>query len=337
MNRKHVKSDMDSGLGSDEDRRSRTKEQKQLHNQQLLSGCFIDAASLSDDSEVVEQRRNDERRQGALLFQTSLPHFSMVQIPHEDHHFSYSSNNLVSQFPETSTPFNSIVQLDSNETETARNKSPLGFYVDLSDVPETSSSPPSNSAKKNIFSMVIDFEGPKKEKPVKLSSSFTCYRKPKPSNKSNLLGKSSGSLSSSVSSINSNRDSNSIAGTSRQSEELELRPNKGVSIEVLSASLIKNLSTSSKSSSSSENVPEKVHDDGGTDSAKESVDEDHIECDSMPEKIADEVVIHHTDLEEKENSRETQKPDNTRQQTFGNKIEKQVRFINFFFNVYRQI
>lgn len=70
---------MDSGLGSDEDRRGRTKEQKQLRNQQLLSGCFIDAASLSDDADV-DQRRNDERRQGALIFQSSIPQFSMLQM-----------------------------------------------------------------------------------------------------------------------------------------------------------------------------------------------------------------------------------------------------------------
>ncbi|XP_056630262.1 uncharacterized protein LOC130440916 [Diorhabda sublineata] len=281
MNKKYVKSDMDSGLGSDEDRRSRTKEQKQLHNQQLLSGCFIDAASLSDESEIVDQRRNDERRQGALLFQTSVPHFSMVQIPN-DENFSFPSNNLnAPQFPETSTPYNSIVQLDSDE---AARKSPLGFYVDLNDVNESPSSLPNPSVKKNIFSMVIDFEGPKKEKPVKLSSSLISFRKPKPTNKSNLLGKSSGSLSSSVSSINSNRDSNSVAGTSRQSEELEIRSNgKGVSIEVLSASLIKNLSVSSKSSSSSENAPEKISDDIDRDSAKESVDEEHLECDSIHE------------------------------------------------------
>lgn len=82
MNRKHVNCDMDSGLGSDEDRRgSRTKEEKQLHNQQLLSGCFIDAASLSDEAEVVDQRRSDERRQGALVFQSSIHQFSMLQMP----------------------------------------------------------------------------------------------------------------------------------------------------------------------------------------------------------------------------------------------------------------
>ncbi|CAG9855783.1 unnamed protein product [Phyllotreta striolata] len=256
MNRKHVNSDMDSGLGSDDDHRTRTKEQKQLHNQQLLSGCFIDAASLSDDSEVVEQRRNDERRQGSMLFQTSIPHYSMVQM--QPREFDSGSNS----YPDTSTPFNSIVHLDASEAERARSKSPLGFYVDLSDVPEASASPPSSSVKKNIFSMVIDFEGPKKEKPVKLSSN----RKPKPANRSNLLVQS-GSLSSSVSSVNSN-----VAGTSRQSDELE----------VLSATLVKNLSVSSKSSSSSENVM------GRTEELEGASEEPVVEKDEENEKTSNE-------------------------------------------------
>lgn len=289
MNRKHVKNEMDSGLGSDEDRRGRTKEQKQLHNQQLLSGCFIDAASLSDEAEVVDQRRNDERRQGALLFQTSVPHFSMLQMSgsNEARNFSSSSGNL-SHYPDTSTPYNSIIQLDLDEPETSR-KSPLGFYVDLSDVPEAPKSPPSASATKNIFSMVIDFEAPKKDKPTKLSSSFTSFRRSKPVNKTNLVGKynnSSSSLSSSVSSINSN----SVAGTSRQSEEQEVRRSSKdmISVEVLSASLVKNLSVSSKSSSSSENFGlDKSNEDLERDSAKESVEEEHIDHDNDSEKVED--------------------------------------------------
>lgn len=52
---------MDSGLGSDEDSRGRTREQKQLRNQQLLIGCFVHAASLSNDGDV-DQRRNVERK-----------------------------------------------------------------------------------------------------------------------------------------------------------------------------------------------------------------------------------------------------------------------------------
>nr|CAI5839371.1 unnamed protein product [Callosobruchus analis] len=272
MNRKHVKSDMDSGLGSDEDRRGRsTKEQKQLRNQQLLSGCFIDAANLSDDAEV-DQRRSDERRQGALLFQTSVPHFSMLQMSNsqeEASNFSGSSDNL-SQFPETNTPYNSIVHLDNEEPDAAR-KSPLGFYVDLSDVPDTPKSQPSSSATKNIFSMVIDFEGPKKEKPMKLTSSYAVHKKAKLANKSSLTTKANGSLSSSVSSVNSI----SMAGTSRQSEEHDPKLSKGISCEVLSVSLIKKLSISSKSSSSTENF-EKMSET----SAKDSVDEEHIECDN---------------------------------------------------------
>lgn len=253
-----MSSDMDSGLGSDEDRRgSRTKEEKQLHNQQLLSGCFIDAASLSDDAEVVDQRRNDERRQGALIFQTSIPQFSMLQIS--------SSEGPDSTYAETSTPYNSIVQLDGSEdADQARNRSPLGFYVDLSQVPDTPKNVSSTSSKKNIFSMVIDFEGPKKDKPVKLSSSCIPYKKPKP--KPNLLNfKGTGSLSSSVSSVNSL----CVASTSRQSEDHETRTNFShndvSSIAVLSASLVKNLSiTSSKSSSdesSDRNVVEKSEDE----------------------------------------------------------------------------
>lgn len=249
-----MSSDMDSGLGSDEDRRgSRTKEEKQLHNEQLLSGCFIDAASLSDDAEVVDQRRNDERRQGALIFQTSIPQFSMLQISSLG-----GPESTLAHHAETSTPYNSIVQLDGSEdADQARNRSPLGFYVDLSQVPDTPQDT-STSSKKNIFSMVIDFEGPKKDKPVKLSSSCIAYKKPKP--KPNLL-KCNGSLSSSVSSVNSL----CVASTSRQSEEHETRTNDVSSISVLSASLVKNLSIASSKSSSDEssdrNVVEKSEDE----------------------------------------------------------------------------
>lgn len=272
----YVKNEMDSGLGSDEDRKSRTKEQKQLHNQQLLSGCFIDAASLSDDAEVVDQRRNDERRQGALIFQNSIPNFSMLQMSSaDDRNFSTSSGNI-SNFPDTSTPYNSIVQLDLEEQEASR-KSPLGFYVDLSDVPDVPKTPPANSAKKNIFSMVIDFEGPKKDKPSKLSSSFGAHKKKL---KPTALCNSSGSLSSSYSSINSY----SVAGTSRQSEEHEIKETvkEPINIGILSASLVKNLSLSSKSSSSSENnVIEKNVDE----SCDELLTEiENLECDKVSDK-----------------------------------------------------
>ncbi|XP_044266442.1 uncharacterized protein LOC123012502 [Tribolium madens] len=200
---------MDSGLGSDEDRRGRTKEQKQLRNQQLLSGCFIDAASLSDDAEVVaDMRRSDERRQGALIFQSSIPQFSMLQMAgNEASEVAATAPN----YPETSTPYNSIVHLE----EEAARKSPLGFYVDLNEMPEPPKTPPATAAKKNIFSMVIDFEGPKKDKPSKLSSSLVSYKKNKQSKTMSLTTKYNGnsSLSSSVSSISS------VAGPSRQVED----------------------------------------------------------------------------------------------------------------------
>ncbi|CAH0546382.1 unnamed protein product [Brassicogethes aeneus] len=274
MNKNNVKNDMDSGLGSDEDRKGRTKEQKQLHNQQLLSGCFIDASSLSDDAEVLDQRRTDERRQGALIFQNSIPNFSMLQMPNstEERDFDCASGNM-SNFPETSTPYNSIIQLDLEEQEAAR-KSPLGFYVDLNDVADVPETPPANSTKKNIFSMVIDFEAPKKGKPTTLSSSFSAHKKKL---KSNGLG--SGSLSSSYSSINSY----SVAGTSRQSEEQEKETVKEpISISILSASLVKNLSLSSKSSSSSENV---VIEKNNEDSCDELLTEiENLECDKNSTK-----------------------------------------------------
>lgn len=148
---------MDSGLGSDEEqRRSRTKEQKERHNEQLLNGahCFIDASSLQDEEEVMDdQKKNDERRQGSLLFQTSMPQYSrMLQLPSED--------------TPTDTPFNSIVNFEEEKLDSA-SKPSLGFYVDLSQVGEEESnetvSNTSDFTTKNIFSMVIDFEAPKKK------------------------------------------------------------------------------------------------------------------------------------------------------------------------------
>lgn len=178
---------MDSGLGSDEDRRTKTKEQKQRHNQQLLSGCFIDAASLTDDGEEISNRRTDERRQGALIFQTSIPNFSMLQMSSSQEHSDFPSmSNSCSSLPITindpNTPFNSIVQLDAERADSA-SKTPLGFYVDLNDVEEAPSPTPSTSAKKNIFSMVIDFEAPKKDMPSRLSSSLTLRRRTLTENK----------------------------------------------------------------------------------------------------------------------------------------------------------
>ncbi|EFA01130.1 uncharacterized protein LOC659745 [Tribolium castaneum] len=237
---------MDSGLGSDEDRRGRTKEQKQLRNQQLLSGCFIDAASLSDDAEV-DQRRTDERRQGALIFQSSIPQFSMLQM---------AGNEAAPTYPETSTPYNSIVHLE----EDASRKSPLGFYVDLNEVPDPPKTPPpATAAKKNIFSMVIDFEGPKKDKPTKLSSSLVSYKKNRQSKQLTLTTRYNGnsSLSSSVSSISS------VAGPSRQVED-EKEEVEGQN----------QMSASSKSSSSSENFPmHKSEDEGHVEEHKPAEDD----------------------------------------------------------------
>lgn len=206
---------MDSGLGSDEDRKGRTKEQKQLRNQQLLSGCFIDAASLSDDAEVAVERRSDERRQGALIFKSSIPQFSMLQMSAS----SEPAAEAPQSYPEsTSTPYNSIVHLD-DEGDAGARKTPLGFYVDLNEMPEPPPKAASTDAKKNIFSMVIDFEGPKKDKPMKLSSSLISYKKNKQTKQLTLTTKynnGNSSLSSSVSSISS------VAGpsSSRPSDDL---------------------------------------------------------------------------------------------------------------------
>ncbi|KAK9891987.1 hypothetical protein WA026_017467, partial [Henosepilachna vigintioctopunctata] len=193
---------MDSGLGSDEDRRGKTKEQKQLRNQQLLSGCFIDAASLSDDADV-DQRRNDERRQGARIFESSIPQFSMLQMSGSDLDHSFSNNDsLADNFADTTTPYNSIVNFDSDES--AR-KSPLGFYVDFNQVQDIPKSAPSN-VKKNIFSMTIDFKAAKKEKPTTLSS-YVSQRK-------NKITKQNGRLSDSLS--GSGSSINSVPGPSRE-------------------------------------------------------------------------------------------------------------------------
>lgn len=172
-----------------------------------------------------------------------------------------TSSRTSSCFPDTSTPYNSIVQLDHPEDlDRGKNKSPLGFYVDLSQVAETPHTPPSTSSKKNIFSMVIDFEGPKKDKPIKLTSSYNAYKKPKP--KPSQLSRCNGSLSSSVSSVNSI----CLASTSRQGEEHEASGTSGgTSLTVLSASLVRNLSVSTKSSTSDEssdkNIVEKSEDE----------------------------------------------------------------------------
>lgn len=224
---------MDSGLGSDEERRTSsssngggsgggrttTKEQKQLHNQRLLSGCFIDASSLTDDGndDVVavvvgdERRRDAERRQGALIFQTSIPQYSMLQMSSDDDCFNFPVAPSPSASsvhpppsslppPEPNTPFNSIVQLDEVTC-----KSPLGFYVDLNDVVAEAPPPPpppsGGAARKNIFSMVIDFEAPKKDMPSRLSSSLIAKRKVRDKKSSSSNNSRSLSAASSSSSL----------------------------------------------------------------------------------------------------------------------------------------
>lgn len=215
---------MDSGLGSDEDRRTRTKEQKQRHNQQLLSGCFIDAASLTDDGEEINHRRTDERRQGALIFQTSIPNFSMLQMSSSQEHSDFPSmSNSCSSLPITTndpnTPFNSIVQLDAERVDSA-SKTPLGFYVDLNDVEEAPSPTPSTSAKKNIFSMVIDFEAPKKDMPSRLSSSLTLRRRTLTENKNK---KKPAASSSDSAQSNANSCENSEINLLSNGKEIRLK------------------------------------------------------------------------------------------------------------------
>lgn len=243
---------MDSGLGSDEDRRGKTKEQKQLRNQQLLSGCFIDAASLSDDGDV-DQRRNDERRQGALIFQSSIPQFSMLQMSDTEVDNTFSHSDIPDNFIETTTPFNSIVQVDSDDSV---RKSPLGFYVDLSEVPDIPKCAPS-CAKKNIFSMVIDFEAPKKEKPLSLSS-HVLQRKNKFSKHN---GKHSESLSGSGSSLNS------VPGPSRECQEYDVETNKNLYIEKPTSSIY----------SSNEEIVSKVN-DKSCDVLEKDIEEPKEEC-----------------------------------------------------------
>lgn len=215
---------MDSGLGSDEDRRSRTKEQKQRHNQQLLSGCFIDAASLTDDGEEVDQRRYDERRQGALIFQTSVPQFSMLQMSSQEipsySNMSASSASLPNLPPEPDTPYNSIVHLDNGKQDSAC-KSPLGFYVDLNDVEETPNTSAASSVKKTIFSMVIDFEAPKKDMPSRLSSSLNARKIPKNEKCTKSLEKGRRTLSTSSASSSCSGSTNL---TCNNDDQMETKP-----------------------------------------------------------------------------------------------------------------
>lgn len=113
---------------------------------------------------------------------------------------STASTNYVEAELCSSAPKNVIKTawvIDMNSTESKKNeievkekpcnsnKSSLGFFVDLSDVPTekkvVKSPPKSEEEKKNIFSMFIDFQAPKKEMPSRLSQSL-CAKKEKNSN-----------------------------------------------------------------------------------------------------------------------------------------------------------
>lgn len=253
---------MDSGLGSDEDKRTRTKEQKQRHNQQLLSACFIDAASLTDEGEESNHRRTDERRQGNLIFQSSIPQFSMLQMGSEEHQMYPSMSVSCSALEsEPNTPYNSIVQIDDQKVEAAP-KTPLGFYVDLNDVEEAPSPPPSTSSKKNIFSMVIDFEAPKKDMPTRLSSSLIAHRNTKTEKKMNKPMEKSKASSGSGSNSSFNGNCSSSCSDSKVARKLSVN-GRG------------NLRKSSSSSDSSAHNPEVntnvAHVDNGDTSDVESL------------------------------------------------------------------
>lgn len=102
-----------------------------------------------------------ERRQGALVFQSSIPNYSMLQT----HHVRSQEDGASALSDDPSTPHNSIVQIS---TEDASKKMPVGFYVDLNDIDEASKSEqPQANTKKNIFSLVIDFDEPKRDMPSK--------------------------------------------------------------------------------------------------------------------------------------------------------------------------
>lgn len=188
---------MDSGLGSDDEKRNRTKAQKQLQNEQkqLFSSCFIDATSLGDEGEF-EHRRNDERRQGALVFRSSIPQYSMLQMPHSESDQGSGSDMQDDKGEahsiEITTPHNSFVQL---EAEVER-KTPVGFYVDLGEVEVVETPPTAPVEKKNIFSMVIDFNVPKREMPSRLSTSL--YGKKKQGMTRSALSSSSSHTSEEV-------------------------------------------------------------------------------------------------------------------------------------------
>lgn len=297
---------MDSGLGSDDDHKGRTKEQKQLRNQQLLNACSNNSLEICNNAEHSDQRqRTDERRQGALLFQRSIPQFSMLQItePLEDRNFTDSRQTLL--LSETDTPYNSIEQIDPEDAETSKRS--LGFYVDLNDISE-SQNVPTSSTTKNIFSMVIDFEEPKKNKPLK----FTSSRKPKPQLKSKLTisGKDGARLSSSSSSL----DVDSVASTSKNSVSKAPKPvyrniNKG------NQPLISQTSSSSSDSSSNKNSKQISNSSPKDESNKNSNDDSSSES-----------------MKTKDLSKSSSKPEiSTLQKDNDMRNSEQVIFITFFY------
>lgn len=105
-----------------------------------------------------------ERHQGALVFQSSIPNYSMLQT----HHMRSQEDGATALDEDPVTPHNSIVQI--NDGVGGKKMLPVGFYVDLNEVGEAASSEeqPKTGAKKNIFSMIIDFDEPKRDMPSRL-------------------------------------------------------------------------------------------------------------------------------------------------------------------------
>ncbi|XP_018325420.1 uncharacterized protein LOC108737198 isoform X2 [Agrilus planipennis] len=213
---------MDSGLGSDDERRHRTKEQKQQQNQQrqLFSSCFIDASTLGDESDQ-DIPPNDERSQGSLIFQNSIKQYSMLQMDHPRALFCGNASSSVETHVENepATPFNSIVQVESDTTEISH-RTPVGFFVDLTTIEEPPSSIKETKEKqKNLFSLVIDFKEPKREMPSKLSDSL--YNRHRAKKKTTKQEKE---ISSSKSSLIS-KDSNSSRKSSTSSLPVNISQN----------------------------------------------------------------------------------------------------------------
>lgn len=116
----------------------------------------------------MQFRRSVERHQGALVFQSSIPNYSMLQT----HHMRSQEDGATALCEDPVTPHNSIVQI--NDEVDSKKMLPVGFYVDLNDVDEAASSEqqPKTSVKKNIFSMIIDFDEPKRDMPSRLKNTY---------------------------------------------------------------------------------------------------------------------------------------------------------------------